>query len=455
MISDDEHAYLFMAQIFASGRVSFPAPPVPPRLPRQPVHRDTTGRCTGSTSRDIPSRSRSGNRLTRRLGSYGIGDAHGAAGLRHRAPPLRPAVALLALPLLLVSPYFLFPSATLLAHSTVAVLLLAFLYAVLRLRETPRAIRWWLLAGAALGWATLTRPFSAPIFAAPWLCSRSSWTRGAAAAAHRGAGAAALPVIGAGAFCLLLAYQYSLSGSPFESGYQTFSRIRNVSLVGVTGPRRPPAPVHPRIRDTRSPVSTSGSSAGPLARACRPSYRVPGALGSSPSAPVCSSSTPASRPAASSGRPRPLRRARRAAGLLVRERFPALTELGRRPILPSGAPAPWPRSPSPPRSAPCTFYRSTVAPCGPARIWPCALRAPGDECRRRTAPSSSSIASRAPCPPYSWAYYRRNNLPDLSDRVLLVNFLGRGSEPRVHAALPDRLPYEMGMEGAPVEARPP
>src|SRR4029077_3213802 len=79
-----------------------------------------------------------------------------------RTAPLTP-------PMLLVSPSFLFSSATLLAHSTVALLLLSFVYGALRAHETPTALRWWVLAGVTLGWAALTRPFSAPVFAMPWL----------------------------------------------------------------------------------------------------------------------------------------------------------------------------------------------------------------------------------------------------------------------------------------------
>jgi hypothetical protein len=50
-------------------------------------------------------------------------------------------------------------------------------------------------------------------------------------------------------------------------------------------------------------------------------------------------------------------------------------------------------------------------------------------------------------PPYTWAYYRRNNRPDLSDRVLFVNFLDVDRNRTLMQALPDRVPYAMGMDG--------
>ncbi len=56
------------------------------------------------------------------------------------------------------------------------------------------------------------------------------------------AGVAVFCLIGAGALGLLLAYQNALSGSPFISGYQTFSRTHNVSLIGNTLEAAPPLP---------------------------------------------------------------------------------------------------------------------------------------------------------------------------------------------------------------------
>jgi 4-amino-4-deoxy-L-arabinose transferase-like glycosyltransferase len=124
--------------------------------------------------------------------------------------------ALLTLPLLLVSPYFVFSSATLLAHSTVAVLLMAFVYSVLRLREAPDAVRWWIMGGVALGWAALTRPFSAPIFAVPWLVwlGTDLWLR---RNGRTTVGALLFCLIGATALGLLLSVR--AFGSPFVSGH--------------------------------------------------------------------------------------------------------------------------------------------------------------------------------------------------------------------------------------------
>jgi hypothetical protein len=49
--------------------------------------------------------------------------------------------------------------------------------------------------------------------------------------------------------------------------------------------------------------------------------------------------------------------------------------------------------------------------------------------------------------PGSWAYYHRNNSPDLSDRVLFVRDLGPEKDKELIRYLPDRTPYLMQMQG--------
>src|SRR5262249_52894678 len=49
--------------------------------------------------------------------------------------------------------------------------------------------------------------------------------------------------------------------------------------------------------------------------------------------------------------------------------------------------------------------------------------------------------------PGSWAYYHRNNSPDLTDPVLFVRFLGPERNSELIRRFPDRAPYAMGMQG--------
>jgi hypothetical protein len=48
--------------------------------------------------------------------------------------------------------------------------------------------------------------------------------------------------------------------------------------------------------------------------------------------------------------------------------------------------------------------------------------------------------------PYSWAYYRRNNSPDLTDPILFVNYLGPEKNKELMRLFPDRPSFAMGMK---------
>jgi hypothetical protein len=48
--------------------------------------------------------------------------------------------------------------------------------------------------------------------------------------------------------------------------------------------------------------------------------------------------------------------------------------------------------------------------------------------------------------PYSWAYYRRNNSPDLTDPILYVNYLGPEKNRQFMRLFPDRPAFSMGMQ---------
>jgi hypothetical protein len=47
--------------------------------------------------------------------------------------------------------------------------------------------------------------------------------------------------------------------------------------------------------------------------------------------------------------------------------------------------------------------------------------------------------------PYSWAYYRRNNHPDLSDPILYVNYADPERNSEFARLFPDRPIFSMGM----------
>ena len=452
-VSDDENAYLFMAQMFASGKILVPAPPDALRAFFENqflVIND--GKMYGIY---FP-----GHPAALAIGEW-FGLLHWVTTVSATATVLLAfaiarrlfgqRTALLALPMLLVSPYFVFSSATLLAHSTVAVLLLAFLYAVLRAHEDPRAIRWWLLAGAALGWATLTRPFSAPVFAAPWLgwLALRLWAARSPRALV-GAGAATLTVIGAG--LLLLDYQHALSGSPFESGYQTFSRLRNWGLVGQAV--RAPAPL-PSIHELGHTLARFNFwlFGWPVSLVLAAFFhRVPGGLRLFAScagvlllyAGISAASISSAGPAHYAELAAPL-------VLLSASGFLRLIELSRRSGAPAGAPAFVASFPL--VASLCALITFLPVYAGSLRASADLVNAPYDlvelevPAPERAVVFVHSLPGTA-LPPYTWAYYRRNNRPDLSDRVLLVNFLNADRNRALMQALPERVPYVMGMDGA-------
>jgi hypothetical protein len=230
-ITDDENVYAFMARTFASGRVYLPSMPEPvrPFFDNHFVIND--GKWYGMYFPGHPAALALGE-LFHLMGWVPAVSAALTVPLTfavgRRAFGQR--VALLSLPLLLLSPFFILSSATLLAHSTAGLLLMAFVYAVLRVIERPEHGIWWLAAAIALGWAGLTRPVSAAAFAVPWLVLLGARLR-RPAGGRAWIGVGLFCIVGAAAVGLLAAYQLALSGNPFRTGYHTFGRIAKMSFT--------------------------------------------------------------------------------------------------------------------------------------------------------------------------------------------------------------------------------
>ncbi|HSE06330.1 MAG TPA: glycosyltransferase family 39 protein [Methylomirabilota bacterium] len=229
-ITDDENVYRFMAQTFASGRLYLPSMPEPVRPFFDNHFLVNNGKWYGIYFPGHPALLALGERLHVMQWVPAVSAALTvplafAAGRRifgQRA-------ALLALPLLALSPFFILSSATLLAHSTAGLLLMAFVYATLRVLERPERGAWWLAAALAFGWAGLTRPVSAAAFGVPWLILLAVTLRRSGARAR--GGAALFCLVGALAVGLLAAYHTVLSGSPLTTGYHTFSQLNRFTFT--------------------------------------------------------------------------------------------------------------------------------------------------------------------------------------------------------------------------------
>ncbi len=237
-ITDDENVYDFMARMWAAGHLSVPSPPLPvrPFFENQFIVND--GRWYGIYAPGHP--------LALTVGQW-LGAIHWVTTIEAVLTALLGwalatrlfgrRAGLLTLGLLAVSPFFLLVSATMLGHATAALALAAFMYAATRVDETPAAARWWLAAGAALGWAGLTRPLAAAAFTLPWLALLAR----AARRERRAAPGVALFVAGGVlAAALFAGYNSAVTGSPLRTGYQVFADTYRFTFTLGSLPAPPP-----------------------------------------------------------------------------------------------------------------------------------------------------------------------------------------------------------------------
>ena len=129
---------------------------------------------------------------------------------------------LLAAVFVLASPLFLLDTATFLPYAPTTLLNLAFAYAYLR-ADRIGDWRWAAAAGVAIGLAFFARPYTAVLFAAPFVV-HALWTlaRDWRTAIPRQAATAALGLAGV---ALTLAYNAAVTGSPLTFPYEAFAPL--------------------------------------------------------------------------------------------------------------------------------------------------------------------------------------------------------------------------------------
>lgn len=130
-------------------------------------------------------------------------------------------VAVLTSALLALSPFFIFVSATHLSQPSSLLFLMLFIYGALRIEESPRAARWWLLAAASLVCAVFTRPQTGVVLALPFL-ARTAWVSARARLRPGWAAPAAALVVLAGGAVGFLGVNHALTGNIFRTGYQAY-----------------------------------------------------------------------------------------------------------------------------------------------------------------------------------------------------------------------------------------
>jgi len=444
-ITDDENVYEFMARMWAGGHLSVPSPPPEMRAFFENQFVVNDGRWYGIYAPGHPAV------LT--LGQW-LGATHWvttveavltvllAGSLADRVFGRR--AALLTLGLLLVSPFFLLISATMLAHATAALALTAFAYSTVRALEAPAARWWWLAAGCALGADGLTRPLSAAAFSLPWLILLALTVRRDRRAVP---GAALFLLAGAGAAALLAGYNTAVTGSPFRTGYTVFAE--DYRFTFTLGSLPAAAPVAALYELYYSLARLNFWLLGwPVSLALIPfARRTPAslALGAGALATLVSyavfriPSINVVGPVHYGELVVPLLVL--TAGGLERLALEAAKALGR-PALLLVLSAPVALT-----AVALAFFWPVYAPS--LRQMANVARAPYDLVEQAGLTSAVVFVQSLPAleaMPGAWVYRHRNNSPDLSDPVLFVNDLGP-ADARLRAWLPRRKAYRMKMEG--------
>ncbi|MFQ5519822.1 MAG: glycosyltransferase family 39 protein [Candidatus Methylomirabilia bacterium] len=444
-ITDDENVYIFMARMLAGGRIYVPSLPEALRPFFDNPLMINNGKWYGMF---FP-----GHAAALAMGQW----INGLRWVPTVAATLTALLAfliarrifgqrtaLLTVGLLACSPFFLLSSATLLPHSTVALLLLAFVYSTLRAHEAPGAPRWWLAAGVALGWAALTRPVSAAAFALPWLVWLAVHARAADGGRRRFAGGAILAVVGLATLAIFCAYNIVLAGAPFVRSYYAFTPYLQYLSA--------PFPL-PQIHELGSTIARLNFwlLGWPVSLAFLPFFRrsaegltmllagagvvLAYALIAGPSIDVAGPVQYAELAAplvmlSASGIDQIIERVRGQTGRAGVGGFTLGAVLGG--IL-------------------CAAIAFVPIHASSLRTMSAFVRAPYDLAEEPGLDNAVIFVQSLPAfyaPTGAWVHSHRNNSPDLTDRVLFVRDLGPDKDEELIRYLPDRAPYLLSMQGS-------
>jgi 4-amino-4-deoxy-L-arabinose transferase-like glycosyltransferase len=165
---EDEVAYLFQAEVFATGK-AFVATPSRPRCFFAPFVVDHESRRFGKYPPGWPALLSLGVRLGQRWWVNAIGATLTVALAFRLARDLyTPEIGGVASVLVATSPFVLLLAGSLMSHTWCLVFTTAFMWSVSQARFRGRRQTWWMIAaGVALGAAFVIRPFTAAAFALP------------------------------------------------------------------------------------------------------------------------------------------------------------------------------------------------------------------------------------------------------------------------------------------------
>lgn len=168
---EDEHANVFQAKVFASGRITADEPPVQPTSFFIPfiIHYD--GQAFGKYTPGYPLVLSIGALIYQLWLINALAASLTVLGVYLLGRDLFDSNAgLLAAALGAIAPMFLMLSGTLLAHTTTMCALVFFAWAFIRARRSaePRRFRFAILSGGSIGWALITRPWTAIAIGTPF-----------------------------------------------------------------------------------------------------------------------------------------------------------------------------------------------------------------------------------------------------------------------------------------------
>ncbi len=443
-ITDDEHVYAFMARVFAAGGLWAPSPPEPIRAFFDNQFIVNNGKWYGMFFPGHGFLLAAGEllglvRWVPMLSA--LATAALAFAVARRV--FGPRVAILTLAGLVVSPYFVMSSATLLAHSTSALFLMIFVDALLRAQDDGASPAWWLIAGLAVGCAGLTRPLAAAAFVVPWgvwvlLRLRHDPTRA------RVLGTALLTTGGLIAFGVLCVYNVALAGHPLTTGYHTYSALYRFPVdIGAV---KAAAPL-PSVYELGYTVERFNFwvFGWPLSLALLPFFRRSAAdvLIFLSTAAVVVAYAASTLPTINATGPAHYSELAAFLVMLSASGLDRLVERARafgaeRLVLGAVAAA-----------VICACVAFLPVYGGSLRAMSALARLPYDLVAERRLDRAVVFVHGLPSltwRPGAWVYFHRNPSPDLSDPVLFVKDLGPERNQAIMQAMPGRAPFAMGVK---------
>jgi len=444
VITDDENVYHFQAQLLASGRLyaeSLPEP-IRPFFDNQFVVNN--GRWYGLYF----------------LGHSAVLAAFMKIGLVEWTGAVEAALTLLLAVgiarrvfgdraailtgiLLATSPFFIFVSATHLSQPTSMLLLALFAYLSLRIEESPQKTQWWVIAASALVGAVFTRPQSAVLLSLPFIARisflivrrelRPRWISPLVALIVLVAGAAAF-----------LGVNRALTGSIFQTGYHAYWALGHKWMF--------PVGAFYTIREiSQNLVQLNFWLLGwPISLVFVPFFRRTGRAWALAAVPVIALVWYGLVAVPSVAAVGPVYYAETIVPLVILtasglEQMVALARarLGESRLAHAVIIAPV-------AGVVASILAFVPFEAASLRLMANVTQAPYDLVESRGLQNALVFVHSLPSTsmaPGSWAYYHRNNSPDLSDRVLFVRDLGPEKDKDLIRYLPDRTPYLMQMQG--------